>query len=161
MSIRALRWRIALLCSFASVTAVLCLGIAALAQAASFGPESFDGAIAADEAGEAAFSQAGGHPYSYSTTIHFNLDPSSKEGTLWPAEPVKDVIADVPPGFVGMPAGIPQCSLQELVGIPDNSYEPECPSDSQLGVASLRASACPEACVELPFANIFRKPARL
>ena len=126
-----------------------------MAHAAPFGVESFDGAVTANDTGDVSFTQAGGHPYAITTSLHFNTDPASPNGDLWPTEPTKDVFVDVPPGLVGNPTVAAQCSLDQLVGTADNSYDPECPAAAQIGVATLRASACPEVCVTLPFAPIF------
>jgi hypothetical protein len=112
---------------------------------AEFGVAGFDGQMTAD-AGGSAFTQAGGHPYAISTEINFNT--LAKTITLpfgsfdepWPAEPVKDVLVDVPPGLVGNPTSIARCAMDEI------AYEspldgPLCSPASQIGIVTVSTPA--------------------
>jgi uncharacterized repeat protein (TIGR01451 family) len=101
-----------------------------------FGVDAFDGQVTADAAGTA-LTQAGGHPYDVTTSIDFQTatNPHPAKGMAWPREPVRDVLVDLPPGFVGNPTVAAQCTLTQLVGGADtNDVKADCPSDSQVGV---------------------------
>ena len=87
-----------------------------------FGVDAFDGSSDADASG-APFTQAGGHPYSISTSIDFNTitSPVPLLGDRWPVEAVKDVFVGLPPGLVGSPAGVAKC---DLIGPGERPREP-------------------------------------
>jgi hypothetical protein len=70
--------------------------------------------------------QAGSHPYSATTSFTFNptVDPAV------PDQNIKDVLLDLPPGFVGNPTAVPQCPSRDL-------YFHLCTADSQVGTAEL------------------------
>ena len=103
-----------------------------------FGVAAFDGTVSADAAGTP-YTQAGGHPYSATVSIDFDTlnDPAPLRGDLWPVEPVKDVLADLPPGLVGNPTAAAQCTAAELAsgGVLART---QCPPDSQVGTALVR-----------------------
>jgi hypothetical protein len=68
--------------------------------------------------------QASSHPYFF--TVHFDLKTNagrSEGGEL------RDVLVDLPPGFVGNPQALPRCSRQDFEG-----QNPDCPGDTQLGI---------------------------
>jgi hypothetical protein len=104
-----------------------------------FGVAAFDGQAAADLAGGAA-TQAGGHPYSYSTSIDFNTTTDLTQGPVWPVEPAKDVLVDLPSGFVGNPTVATQCSSEQLAHSEFVNSKPLCPATSQLGTALVRTN---------------------
>ncbi len=103
-----------------------------------FGVAAFDGTVSADAAGTP-YTQAGGHPYSATVSIDFDTlnDPAPLRGDLWPVEPVKDVLADLPPGLVGNPTAAAQCTTAQLAsgGVLART---QCPPDSQVGTALVR-----------------------
>ena len=138
----------------ACFVALLLAGVVEGAYADSFGVQAFDGAITSNPAtcsvpAPCSATQAGGHPYAVSTTVAFNTEPDPVNGTLWPAEPTKNIVVDLPPGLIGNPTVIPKCSLDALVGSAANNFVPECPAAAQVGVATVSASACPEACIPI------------
>jgi hypothetical protein len=102
-----------------------------------FGVDAFDGTVL-DDAG-VPFTQAGGHPFSAQVSIDFNTttDPAPLRGDLWPVEPVKDVLADLPPGLVGDPTAAERCTAAQLAsgGILARSL---CPPAAQVGTALVR-----------------------
>jgi uncharacterized repeat protein (TIGR01451 family) len=102
-----------------------------------FGVEAFDGTVL-DAAG-APYTRAGGHPYAATVSIDFNTrnDPAPLRGDLWPASPVKDVLADLPPGLVGNPTAADQCTAAQLAsgGVLARTL---CPAAAQVGVALVR-----------------------
>jgi hypothetical protein len=110
--------------------ALLTLGaVCAPGASADFGFAKWDGVITADQAG-APYTQAGGHPYQIDTTILFNSHENSSGATVPDGGGTKDVIAQLPPGFVGNPTVLPQCTNTQLLHIPTT-----CPIASQLGIA--------------------------
>jgi len=104
----------------------------------SFGVDAFDGQVFGDAAGTP-LTQAGAHPYAVSTWIDFNTnnDPAPLKGLAWPAEPVKDVLVDLPPGLVGGTAQLDQCTVKQLSNAFTFSIQPLCPVTSQVGVTTL------------------------
>ena len=114
------------------------------AIAAGFGIAAFDGSVDATPAGDP-FTQAGGHPYAASTIIDFNTVDYPDKGDGWPAEPVKNIDVDLPPGFIGNPTTLSRCRGDQLAPSPvptdPTSALPFCPSSSQAGVITLRFDA--------------------
>ena len=108
---------------------------------AAFGIAAFDGEASADPMG-ALFTQAGGHPYSLSTYIDFNLrtNPNVDPPEGWPDEPVKDIVVELPPGLIGNPSGVERCTMIELGGTPESNQAPVCPVASQVGEISVRSN---------------------
>jgi len=112
-----------------------------------FGVAKFDGQVTADAAGNP-MTQAAGRPYDASTSIEFNsitdpvLQALTDFGGLWPVEPPKTVVVDLPPGLVGNPTIADQCTLPELANTAEGGLDPAslCPATSQVGVTTIRAS---------------------
>ena len=104
-----------------------------------FGIAAFDGQVNADAAGDP-FTQAGGHPYSASTSIDMESMTNANPliGPDWPVEATKDVQVELPPGFVGYPAGIAQCTAIQLAGTGGVTPRVGCPSESQVGTILVR-----------------------
>jgi hypothetical protein len=105
-----------------------------------FGVDAFDGTVLDDHG--APYRQAGGHPYLATVSLDFNThtDPAPLKGRLWPVEPVKDVLVDLPPGLVGNPTAAETCTADELAagGLLGLA---ECPPSSQVGTALVRINA--------------------
>jgi hypothetical protein len=72
--------------------------------------------------------RAGAHPYSAGTAIFVNTKRSVKGGII-PAGELRDIIVDLPPGFLGNPIAVPQC--------PESTQDIKCPLDTMVGVAQL------------------------
>jgi len=100
-------------------------------------------------------SQAGEHPYSFTTKLEFNRTLDNDDAAK-PDEQVREVHADLPPGFVGDPTVVPRCEFQELIeGPPVFS----CPDSTQVGIVEIQASDVTEgAPVRLPVYNIVPPP---
>jgi hypothetical protein len=112
-----------------------------------FGVDAFDAHVDRDAAGTA-LTQAGGHPYSASTSFDVTTarDPSPFVAALRPVEPVKDVVVDLPPGFIGNPHGVARCTAPELaITQGSTTATPLCSSASQVGTAFVRHSGQGEA----------------
>ncbi len=125
--------------SLLAIVAVLVLvGVLAQPARAEFRIETFE-AHALNSAGEDE-TQAGAHPYSATTSFSFNTvlkDTIFGPGTIeYPEEHIKNVVVDLPAGFVGDPTSIPVCSRFDFTidGLG------RCPIDSQVGILVLRLS---------------------
>jgi hypothetical protein len=93
---------------------------------ASFGIENF--ALQAFDSDGFPSTQAGGHPYTLATSLYFTSD--DREGYPSPPAAVKDVIVDLPPGFVGNPRATPMCPLYDLIQAVEVT---SCPPASRVG----------------------------
>src|ERR1700739_4787111 len=74
------------------------------------------------------FPQAGGHPYALTTTIALNSAPVSTYRS--PAGNPKDIIVKLPPGLVGNPTAVPQCTRFE-------SERFQCTAAEQIGIMKI------------------------
>jgi hypothetical protein len=72
--------------------------------------------------------RAGSHPYEYTVSFKFNLQRNAK-GEQEPEGHARDIIVNLPPGFVGNPGAIPRCPPEDFEGV--QSF---CPGDTQVGV---------------------------
>jgi hypothetical protein len=126
----------------------------------AFGVSDFDGTVLSDPSGTP-YRQAGGHPYAATVSVDFNTttDPAPLKGRLWPVEPVKDVLVDLPPGLVGDPTAAETCTADQLAagGL---QAKLECPPSSQVGVALVRVNAVNARSVfgPLPVFNMVSPP---
>ena len=95
----------------------------------SFGASSFDFSI--DGADGQRDSQAGDHPYEMRVTIGLNNDVRAigpeADGLVTSVQDVKDVVVDLPVGFVGSTLAAPECTLAQL------TTEARCPADTIVG----------------------------
>jgi hypothetical protein len=107
-------------------------------QPPPFGVDAFDGTVMGEAPGSV-YTQAGGHPYAAQVSIDFNTlnDPGSLRGDVWPVSPVKDVLADLPPGLVGDPTAAERCTAAQLAsgGVLART---QCPAATQVGTALVR-----------------------
>jgi hypothetical protein len=86
--------------------------------------------------------QAGSHPYQMVTNISFNTQIVQRPATgdlryaPLPMGNIKNVIADLPPGFFGDPhATTKKCTTNELVPSPPEDVKiSKCPVESELGI---------------------------
>lgn len=103
-----------------------------------FGVDGFDGQVL-DVSGNA-FTQAGGRPYDISTQIDLARHEDPLYGPFRPVEPLRTVVVDLPPGFIGDPTSVDQCTPGELANSANIIGKPLCPVGSQIGVVRLKAS---------------------
>lgn len=78
--------------------------------------------------------QAGSHPYEL--TVSFDLNSVKDQETEgWESRSaggrLRKVDVNLPPGIVGNPTAVPQCTKQQFVG---GGFNSECPADTQVGV---------------------------
>jgi len=101
-------------------------------SAVPFGISSY--ALSNEEEGGATDTQAGSHPFQQTTRIvvNQNLD---QEGNPVPASLAKDFEFKWPPGLIGNPNAVPQCSLGQFLRFEGIDPENECSAQSAVGVA--------------------------
>lgn len=101
-----------------------------------FGIDGFDAQVTADAAGDPQ-TQAGAHPFEASTDIAFNTvsNPSPLGGDLYPVESTRDIVVDLPAGFVGDTTAADRCTADQLANSEGFRALPLCPSTSQVGTA--------------------------
>jgi hypothetical protein len=119
------------------------IGTAAQSAAQPFGLAAVHAEVTGGDGSTDA--QAGDHPYE--TTVSFSLNTQDgikyihgyeTAGSLGGLqEHVKDVVVDVPPGFVGNPDVVEKCPQAEL-------QARECPASSQIGFAQLTVKERPK-----------------
>jgi hypothetical protein len=109
-----------------------------------FGVDAFDGQVTSDPAGDL-LTQAAGHPFAASTAIDLNTVTNSNPpfGPLWPVEPTKDVLVDLPAGFIANPLVTPQCTAAQLANAQGAEPEPLCPPSSRVGTTLVRLNDLP------------------
>jgi hypothetical protein len=115
------------------VTALLLLGAAvallpasAYAAIADYGVESVGAGVSTNE--------AGGHP-DFSVDFRLNTDPSSPEdptGLHAPYARTRDIVVGLPPGLIGNPHAVAQCTAAQFATALSGGG---CPQDSQIGIA--------------------------
>lgn len=113
-----------------------------IAPDVQFGIDSAD--VQLSDAKGKAFTQAGGHPFEYTTTLDFNteINPTLGLTTLgYPVEPTRDIAAELPVGFLGNPQAADRCDAGDLLG--ENQSPPSCPVDSQIGTALVQVNVGP------------------
>ncbi|MFI4977607.1 MAG: hypothetical protein ACHQC8_02850 [Solirubrobacterales bacterium] len=100
--------------------------------AAPFGVSNFTAKLT-DVSGSAE-TEAGSHPFEMTMSFAFNVGSLEAEGgPLVTADP-KDIEVALPPGLVGDPAALPQCSQVSFQTVA--SFK-NCPSDTQVGTLRL------------------------
>jgi hypothetical protein len=115
---------------------------------AAFGIAKWDGVIEGKDGG--AYTQAGGHPFQIDTTVDFNSHPVVGQfgPTTHADEPIKDILAELPPGLMGNPTPFSQCTAGQLatagqLGFVENStpLNEICPIDSIIGITYVKEGA--------------------
>ncbi|HEX3734848.1 MAG TPA: hypothetical protein VHU86_06790, partial [Solirubrobacterales bacterium] len=72
--------------------------------------------------------RAGDHPYTASAAIFANTK-RSPAGIVVPAGNPRNILVDLPPGFLGNPIAVPQC--------PESVTDYECPLETVVGIATV------------------------
>ena len=90
-----------------------------------FGVEDYE--MTPEEEGGAVDTQAGSHPFQLTTTLDLN-----RKSRFLPAEQSKDLIFALPPGLIGNPTPVPQCTLPKFL---NGFFINECPNDTAVGTA--------------------------
>ena len=79
-------------------------------EPAPFGVESY--AVSDEEPGGAPDTQAGSHPFQFTTTVDLNERP--EQGRPLQAALAKDLTFNLPAGFIGDPTAYPRCTLAQF-----------------------------------------------
>jgi hypothetical protein len=99
-----------------------------------FGPSSFDFAI--DGLSGSPDTQAGDHPYELTTTIALNSDfrpdPESGQRSATSVQDAKDIVVNLPVGFVGSTLAAPRCTFAQLSSRSEGGVG-GCPKDTVVG----------------------------
>jgi hypothetical protein len=122
--------------------------------APSFGPASFSFAI--DGVDGRPDTQAGGHPYELTTTIDLNsvIAVKNEENPLdTSVQDVRDIVVDLPLGFVGDALSAPQCTLAQLSSVNEDHSEGGCPPETIIGHLETEPSGPPTS-VNGPIYNL-------
>ena len=118
-----------------------------LATEQPFGIAEVDGVELNEDGSDA--TQAGGHPWASSTTIRFNtkvVDPGRYvDKEVVPSDSIREVVVDLPAGYVGNPEATPKCTPEQLTrftgGDGSDIALASCPPDSQVGTIVLELAA--------------------
>ncbi len=105
----------------------------------SFGLDGFSFGV--DSAGGLTDVQAGDHPNALVTSLHVNnkIPPpgiTPEVGNYIPTEIVRDVIVNLPPGFIGNPLATGKERCPETSVTSNSVFESACPPSTQIGVAT-------------------------
>jgi hypothetical protein len=129
--------RLALLVAAGLMAIAISAPAAMAAFGDNFGIESFSVDIL-DQGGQPE-TGAGEHPDA--VTVRFDLNKTTEVGGTLPDGYAKDVVVDLPPGFVGDPSATPvKCSVSELLSVKILERTGGCPIASQVGLAEYRIS---------------------
>ena len=122
--------------------ALVSRGALALADPPPYGVENYE--FTPEEEGGAPDTQAGSHPFQLTATLGLNAQSvptgpgDQREGVHSEVQPLaltKDLHFNLPPGVVGNPTPLPQCS--DYVFTQSTLGHDECPADSAVGVATV------------------------
>lgn len=113
-----------------AVSALLA-GVWASVATAAFGVATFDGQVVANPAGDP-FTQAGGHPEAATVSIDLNARRDTY-GNLTPDGSLRNVLVDLPAGFIGNPTATPACAT--FLDNYGTGNGVNCPGSTQVGVA--------------------------
>jgi hypothetical protein len=121
----------------AGVLAVGLLGVLAPSAWAGFGfPAEGGMAVSIVNEDGSPDTQAGSHPFAYSTTLAVNTE--EREGRTVPAGgDVKDIEVNLPPGLVGDPSATSRCTLEQFRASTAGNilaFKETCPDASQIGM---------------------------
>jgi hypothetical protein len=117
-------------------------GALAPAAHASFGllPGAAGFSVAAEDSAGAAVTQAGSHPYDFTTSLNFD-ETVNEHGLPIPDQNVRDTHVALPPGLIGNPTVATRCTQAQFVTKPGDTFFPGtnlCPDSSAIGTVTLR-----------------------
>ena len=118
--------------------ALTALSLCAPAAHAATGSELIEPNITFTGVDGSAQMQAGSHPFA--TTVGFQIGRVQKGAQVFPEGHVKDVIAELPPGFIGNPTATSRCSGLDFANINKSTTQPACPDSSAIGLIDLEIS---------------------
>jgi len=90
--------------------------------------------------------QAGDHPNSTIANFQFvnkwngpESESNRGESTYSSVQAAKDVVVDLPPGFIGNTQAVTKCDIRQLEPLDSSARGPECPPGSAVGTVSLNS----------------------
>ncbi|HWX46181.1 MAG TPA: hypothetical protein VNY52_12770, partial [Solirubrobacteraceae bacterium] len=105
-----------------------------------------------EEEGGALDTQAGSHPFQFTATLGLNAQTvpadSEHKAEVQPLGLTKDLRFNLPPGLVGNPTPLPQCSMYVFTHAIFGGVD--CPADSAVGIATVTVMTFKPA--QVPFA---------
>ena len=82
---------------------------------------------------------AGSHPFEYVTTLQLNEQLKESKGVpVRDPALVKDLHFNLPPGLIGNPTVVPQCTFKQFTSYIYTPYVNKCPADTAVGAASVK-----------------------
>jgi hypothetical protein len=106
-----------------------------IGEKTEFGIENYE--FLFEEEGGAPSTQAGVHPFQLTTVLALNANTlASNVQEQNPAALVKDVSVQLPPGVVGNPTAIPQCTDAQFTTQGEHGNTNECPPQSAVGTVT-------------------------
>jgi hypothetical protein len=142
--------------------AVLASSLAAPPAQAEFGFSELDVTFLDANGSEAM--QAGSHPFAVKTTINPNSEEIPGFGKAPSGQP-RDVVVELPEGFIGSPDATPQCPMSQFLTpvffAGGAARLPECPDISAIGVVTARGALDgPEIELATPVYNLEPPPGK-
>jgi hypothetical protein len=116
--------------------AALCAALYAPASAQGFGFTGLDAGLLEEDGSPA--TEAGSHPFSFSTTIGFETELDPDLGFEVPAGSAKDLVVSAPIGLAANPTATPRCETLDFLKISTSTGS--CPAASQIGVTDVTYS---------------------
>ena len=90
--------------------------------------------------------QAGSHPYSFTTTFLLNEATETRNERYIAEGNLRDARVQLPPGFVGDPDATPRCAQQEFIKPSDGRLSTHpCPNETAVGLATIYVAGDAEA----------------
>jgi hypothetical protein len=114
------------------------------AEPTRFGVEDYE--MTPESEGGAADTQAGSHPFQLTTeivlnqTFHPEGEASQRESEPLPVSLTKDLNFNLPPGLIGNPTPIPQCTLGRFLAYSPKGNADQCAPDTAVGMAILNVA---------------------
>ncbi len=104
--------------------------------------------------------QAGSHPYEFTVAFGLNTTDSTSEPEQPAGGEIRNINVNLPPGIVGDPRAVPQCTLEQFDK--GGGGNPECPASTQVGedVVSIEGELAgqPGATDQQPIYNMVPPP---
>ncbi len=115
---------------FAAVLTMALLLTLASSASGAFGLRETD--VTFTNADGSPATQAGSHPFAMTTVVEFNTKVDPVKGVIADGS-IKDVIADLPPGFAVDPNPVPRCSNADFLLVIEGK-KVNCPDSTAIGV---------------------------
>lgn len=114
-------------------TTVALVALLALAPAASAAFNLLAPTVVSEAQGGGQELRAGAHPFALTTEIEVETEVDPDTGKVVPTGELKDMVIDFPPGLVGNPTAVEQCSTPDFLA----GKTGECSDDAAIGVARI------------------------